>query len=66
MNRIAKTLALSCLALAFTACGDDGGGGSLEDFFPEVPAPTGDAQAVYAGEITAANTDELIPGPATR
>lgn len=40
-------------------------GGDLDDFLPEVPAPTGDAQAVYAGTIEAGNAgEELIPGEA--
>ncbi|HTE51142.1 MAG TPA: CehA/McbA family metallohydrolase [Kofleriaceae bacterium] len=37
----------------------------LDDFLPEIPAPTGDAQSVYAGTIDAENAAvELIPGPA--
>jgi len=58
-------LAVACIG--FTACSDDDGGGTkgLNDFLPEVPSPTGDAQAAWAGEITSANTDELIDGPAS-
>ena len=60
-------------------CGDDGAappdGGppdasvnvhSLDDFLPEVPEPTGGAQAVFAGRITTENAATEIPaGPAS-
>ncbi len=54
------------LALAFgvMACGGDDAAG-LDKFLPEIPAPTGEAQSVWAGEITADHSDELIDGPAT-
>lgn len=46
-------------------CGDDDDDDiGLEDFYPELPAPTGEAQGVWAGEITSANADELVDGPA--
>jgi hypothetical protein len=60
---------LSLLGLALliaSGCGDDGGGPSLADFFPETPAPTGAAQAVFTGEITAATASELLTGPAAQ
>ena len=60
---------LSLLGFALliaSGCGDDGGGPSLADFFPETPAPTGAAQAVFTGEITAATASELLTGPAAQ
>jgi hypothetical protein len=59
-------MSLLCVALAAlgVGCGDDGAD-SLEDFLPEIPQPTGDAQAVWAGAITTSNTEDLIDGPAT-
>ena len=55
-----------CLTLALAAaCGDDGGGPSLEDFYPELP-PTGGAQGAWTGEITAATASELLTGPAAQ
>ena len=60
-----RLLALALVVAA--ACGDDGGGGpSLDDFFPPLPAPTGEAQGVWVGEITAATTSELLTGPAAQ
>jgi len=44
------------------ACG--GGGDPIEGYYPELPDPTGDPQAVFAGEITQANPQELVTGPA--
>lgn len=58
---LAPTLAL---APALTACG--GGSDPIEDFYPELPDPTGEAQAVYAGPITEANPQELVTGPAAQ
>jgi hypothetical protein len=54
---------LAAILLA-PACGDNegGGGDSLDDFLPELPAPTGEAQSVFAGQVTSA--DELIAGDA--
>lgn len=56
---------LLCL-LGGPGCGDDDGGAdpTLEDFLPEVPAPNGEPQSVYAGEITAASAAEIVEGPA--
>ena len=53
------------LGLAVTcACGDNHQRG-LDDFLPDIPAPTGEPQSVYAGTVTADNADaELIPGRA--
>lgn len=67
----------ACLA---SACSDDGGNApcppedpvcnepapTLDDFLPEVPAPTGEPQAVWAGRVTGDAPDAagLIPGPA--
>ncbi len=47
--------------LIFVACGRDDESG-LSDFFPDLPAPTGEAQAAFAGEVT--NPDQLVRGPA--
>jgi hypothetical protein len=44
-----------CLA----GCSDDP---SLQDFLPQLPAPTGDPQAAFAGQVT--DPSQLIPGPA--
>src|SRR5688572_26702651 len=72
-------LALSLfLSPALTACGDDDGDDGddtddvtdgdepgLDDFLPDIPAPTGDAQSVFAGTIDSGNAgEELISGPA--
>jgi hypothetical protein len=37
---------------------------TLDDVLPEVPAPTGEPQAAWAGRVTADAADALIPGPA--
>lgn len=41
-------------------CGGEAGG--LSDYFPDLPAPTGEPQSAFAGEVTSAS--ELPPGPA--
>lgn len=51
-------------AVSMLGCGG-GGGKSLDDFLPEIPKPTGDAQSVWAGQISADNSQELIDGPAS-
>ena len=53
---------LVCLGIAFwlVGCGDDGGG--LSDYYPDLPATTGEAQSVYAGEVT--DPTQLVTGPA--
>ncbi len=57
MGRIRLALAaVICLA---TGCGDDGG--SLEDYYPELP-PTGGASGASAGQVT--DESQLIKGPA--
>lgn len=43
------------------ACGGDDAPG-LSDFLPDLPAPTGEPQAAFAGEVT--SPDQLVPGPA--
>ena len=51
-------------ALLVGGCGDNDQRG-LDDFLPPIPAPTGEAQSVYAGSVSADNAGaELIPGPA--
>src|ERR1043165_1988050 len=50
--------------LVLTACG--GGGGGIDDYYPTLPDPTGEAQVVFAGEITQANASELLTGPAAQ
>ena len=47
--------------LGVAACG---GGGGIEDYYPELPDPTGGPQEAYAGEITTGNAGELVAGPA--
>lgn len=55
---------LGLAAAAACACGDNHTRG-LDDFLPTIPEPTGEAQSVYAGTVTADNAAaELIPGPA--
>jgi hypothetical protein len=54
---------LAYLSLCVVACGG-GGGDPIEGFYPELPEPTGEAQMVFAGEITQANAGELVTGPA--
>lgn len=49
-----------CLAIGVVACGD--GGGSLSDYYPDLPKPTGGPQEVFAGQVTDAS--ELVTGPA--
>lgn len=51
------------LGLVF-ALGCGGSDPSLEDYFPDTPQPTGEAQSVWAGQVTAESSGELIPGPA--
>ena len=55
-------LTLACGPL-IAACGDDGGGPSLADFYPELPA-AGGATGATAGAITAAS--QLVTGPAAQ
>lgn len=45
--------------LVAAACGDDTG---LEDYYPDLPPPTGDTQQVFAGEVT--DESQLVQGPA--
>jgi hypothetical protein len=59
---------LPILALALTACGGDDisdNGAGLDDFLPELPPTTGEAQTAFAGLIEESNSEELIPGPAS-
>jgi hypothetical protein len=37
---------------------------TLDDVLPEVPAPTGEPQAAWAGRVAGDTSDTLIPGPA--
>lgn len=59
-----SALAVLTCALLGTGCGDNTNGSGLDTFLPPIPPPTGDAQGVFAGEITAAKTGELLKGPA--
>lgn len=45
------------------ACGGDDDPAGLSDFFPDLPAPTGEPQAAFAGQVT--SPSELLTGPAT-
>lgn len=56
---------VSLALAAVAACGDDGSSGGLSDYYPPLPA-TGGAQGVWAGEITAAASAELLTGPAAQ
>lgn len=51
---------IAVTVLFAAACGDDSSG--LEDFFPTLPPPTGEAQQVFAGEVT--DESQLVQGPA--
>ena len=53
------------VAIGFiAACGGDDSPG-LDDYLPEIPPPTGEAQSVYAGVVDSSNADaELMPGSA--
>ena len=63
-NRLIRELGGLGLGLMFTAaCGDNLPGGGIENFYPELPDPTGAAQVAFAGEITAAAAAELLTGP---
>jgi hypothetical protein len=59
-NAAAWMLAVGSL---LAACGDDGGGPGLADYYPELP-PTGGAPGAEAGTITRA--DQLVAGPAAQ
>ncbi len=59
MSRVLRFIAV--VLPIWVACGDDKGPG-LSDFFPDLPAPTGEAQVASAGEVMSA--DQLVPGPA--
>lgn len=51
---------VTVLPLICAACGGDDPG--LPDFYPPLPAPTGDAQAAFAGQVT--DPGQLVTGPA--
>lgn len=62
-------LLLSCFAVTGCGgCGDDtsdGDGdapGGLEEYYPDLPAETGEAQAAFAGQVT--EPSQLVTGPA--
>src|SRR5688572_22075421 len=46
--------------VALGACGDNESG--LENYFPDLPPPTGGAQEVFAGQVT--DPSQLVDGPA--
>jgi len=46
------------------AAGCGGGDKGLDDYLPQVPSPTGDAQSVWAGQIT--DSGDLVDGPAAQ
>ena len=47
-------------SLIFAACGGNDPG--LADFYPPTPAPTGEAQVAFAGQVT--DPSQLVTGPA--
>lgn len=58
------TVSFGMLALAAAGCGDNLAPTSgIEGFYPELPDPTGEPQAAFAGEITAETAGELLTGP---
>ena len=59
---IRRAWLLAATAAAVIGCGDDAV--TLDSFLPEIPDATGEAQSVWAGSVTSANTAELIDGPA--
>jgi hypothetical protein len=64
-RRIGDALGL-VLGLGLTAtCGDnlEGTPAGIAGYYPELPAETGEPQAAFAGEITAATASELLTGP---
>jgi hypothetical protein len=61
--RPVASLAVVAPIAVLAACG--GGGDPIEDYYPTLPDPTGEPQAVFAGEITTGNPNELVPGPAS-
>lgn len=76
-HRLYRAVSYLAPALVLAAgCGDDdspavdasvpdsGPQATLDDFLPDLPGPTGESQAVFAGEITADQADELLPGSA--
>lgn len=76
LRALALFSAVVTVPLATTACGDDGEDtpppdagvpdagpeGSLDDYLPPIPEPTGEAQSVFAGQVDSA--DQLLDGPA--
>ncbi len=59
------------LSSGVLACGgdddaaDDDGATGLDEYLPEIPAPTGEAQSVHAGVVDSGNAgQELLPGSA--
>lgn len=64
LSRIARAgIFISILFAA--ACGDDADDTfALGPHLPVIPAPTGEPQSVYAGEITSDRASELLKGPA--
>src|SRR5678815_5267094 len=59
MARVCLRVVTLLLPFAIACGGDDGG---LSDYFPDLPPPTGEPQAVFAGEVTDAS--QLVTGPA--
>jgi hypothetical protein len=57
-----RCVVVGVVAVVLAACG--GGGDPIEDYYPVIPDPTGEPQAVFAGEVTTATAGELVAGPA--
>ncbi len=62
-RRYAAPAVLACAAVG-ASCGDNTNGSGLDTFLPPIPPATGEAQNVFAGEITMAKSNELLKGPA--
>jgi hypothetical protein len=56
-----RFVTLASLVASSAGCGTSEDG-SLADYFPELPPPTGEAQVAFAGEVTAPG--QLLTGPA--
>ena len=64
-HRCFGALSFSAVIACLTAAGCGGSSEpGLDDFLPDIPAATGEAQSTWAGAITPESADELLDGPA--